>query len=146
MEEAIKAADERTLYITPFPYDSSLDELTKFFETQAPVNSVRLRRFLSSKDFRGSIFVEFDTVESATKVAEADLEFAGAPLRMMPKTAFKEEVIELRHAKAEAAGKQVGDAWAGWDEVGVGWVSLVGSGCREQAALVIPGCHWRELQ
>lgn len=58
----------RSLYAAPFPHDSTLDDLMAVFSEHAPVNSVRMRRHLNSKDFRGSVFVEFATNEDAGKV------------------------------------------------------------------------------
>ena len=52
----------------PFPYDATLDALTAFFADVAPVNCVRMRRHLQSKDFRGSIFIEFASEEVAKEV------------------------------------------------------------------------------
>ncbi len=39
-----------------------------FFAPHAPVNSIRMRRHLHSKDFKGSVFVEFKSKEEADKV------------------------------------------------------------------------------
>ena len=68
LDEAARQADERSLYVAPLPYNANLDDLTAFFRQEAPVNAVRLRRHIMSKDFRGSIFVEFTTQEDAEKV------------------------------------------------------------------------------
>ena len=62
------AIDERSLYAAPFPHDESLDSLTAVFTAHAPVNSLRMRRHLNSKDFRGSVFVEFGSREDAERV------------------------------------------------------------------------------
>ncbi len=40
------------------------------FEEQGTVRSVRMRRHLRSGDFKGSVFVEFDTEELAKEVRE----------------------------------------------------------------------------
>lgn len=67
-EEAMRAIEERSLYAAPFPHDESLDSLVAVFSPHAPVNSLRMRRHLNSKDFRGSVFVEFASKEDAEKV------------------------------------------------------------------------------
>lgn len=59
--------DERSVYAAPFPYTATLDDLTTFFAARAPVNCVRQRRHLTSKDFKGSCFVEFASVDAATQ-------------------------------------------------------------------------------
>ena len=68
LDEAAWQADERSLFAAPLPYNANLDVLTSFFSQEAPVNSVRLRRHAASKDFRGSVFVEFASKEDAAKV------------------------------------------------------------------------------
>lgn len=60
--------DQRSLYASPFPFKASLDAITEFFQDRAPVNCVRMRRHMESKDFRGSVFVEFSDEASAQKV------------------------------------------------------------------------------
>jgi hypothetical protein len=60
--------DERSLYASPFPYDTSLDAVQELFAQHATVRSVRLRRHLTSKDFKGSVFVELGSKEEADKV------------------------------------------------------------------------------
>lgn len=67
--QVVKDVDARSLYASPFPFDASLDAITSYFEAAAPggVRSVRLRRILATKDFRGSVFVEFGSVEEAEK-------------------------------------------------------------------------------
>lgn len=52
----------------PFPFDATLDGIEAFFAGVAPVNAVRLRRHMASKDFRGSVFVEFASREVAQEV------------------------------------------------------------------------------
>lgn len=64
IKEIQAATDARSLYATPFPFDTSLDAITDFFKGQGPVNCVRMRRFLNSKDFKGSVFVEFSSPEA----------------------------------------------------------------------------------
>jgi len=66
-EEVARAIDERSLYAAPFPYSTTLDDLTAFFNRAAPVNCVRQRRHLASKDFKGSCFVEFASVDAANQ-------------------------------------------------------------------------------
>lgn len=60
-EAAVKGVDERSLYAAPFPFDASLERLSTFWSSVGPTNGVRLRRHAVSKDFKGSVFVEFST-------------------------------------------------------------------------------------
>ena len=66
--QVAREVDERSLYASPFPFDASLDALSDFFRQHGSVQCVRMRRHLQSKDFMGSVFVEFGSVEEADKV------------------------------------------------------------------------------
>lgn len=63
-----KSIDERSLYAAPFPFDATLDAVQDMFAKNGPVNCVRFRRHLASKDFKGSVFVEFTSKEAAEEV------------------------------------------------------------------------------
>lgn len=65
--------DVRSLYAAPFPHDATLDAMMAIFEAAAPVVALRMRRHLTTKDFRGSIFVEFDSEAAARKVCRVTL-------------------------------------------------------------------------
>ena len=54
-EEVDAEVEQRSVYASPFPMTATIDELTDFFSKHASVRSVRLRRHISSKDFKGSI-------------------------------------------------------------------------------------------
>ena len=73
LEEAAAKLEERSLYAAPFPFDTGLDQLQAFFSEQGAVRSVRLRRHLGTADFKGSIFVEFQTAELAAEVRRPGL-------------------------------------------------------------------------
>ena len=92
----------------PFPHESTLDEITAIFAEHAPVNSVRMRRHLTSKDFRGSVFVEFATPEDAQKVSSDNLQVMGSLLRVL------DEDVSLTQEAApppESSGSAFCDAW-----------------------------------
>eukprot|EP00884_Botryococcus_braunii_P022248 jgi/Botrbrau1/8707/Bobra.0311s0019.1 len=99
-EEVNAQAEERTLYVSPFPFDVTLEPLLVFFRTVAPVNCVRLRRHTYSKDFRGSVLVEFASLEDAEKAKGQALVYEGAPLKMEFWNTFKAKIKEDRQAKA----------------------------------------------
>lgn len=67
-EAAVKGVDERSLYAAPFPFDTTLERLSTFWSSVGPTNGVRLRRHAVSKDFKGSVFVEFSTQEAMQEV------------------------------------------------------------------------------
>lgn len=95
----IKEMDERSIYAKPLPFDTTLDRLTEFFSALGKVGAVRMRRHLESKDFKGSVFVEFDSPATANMVAAREnIEFEGAVLRIEMKSDYtgrkKRERIE----------------------------------------------------
>lgn len=125
--ELAAEADGRSLYVAPLPLDATLDGLRAFFDDAAKalssnaaasstspfVSSVRLRRHVASKDFKGSAFVEFASREVCDALLEAHadsspsspspLVHAGAPLRLERKTDFVSRKVAERKAKAAAA-------------------------------------------
>lgn len=78
-EEAAALIDDRSVYVKPFPMKTSIDDVKRFFEDAMAANkngnenndadgkviSVRLRRHEESKDFNGTVFVEFATADDA---------------------------------------------------------------------------------
>ena len=105
--ELAAAADARSVYAAPFAFDATIDALTTLFSAIAPVASVRLRRHVASKDFKGSAFVEFETAAGAeaalAAAASNNLLHEGAPLRLERKPEFVARKVGERKAKAVAA-------------------------------------------
>lgn len=105
-EMIIQQTDSRTIIAKPLPFDASLDTLTEFFGTVGKVVTVRMRRHSDSKDFKGSVFVEFDTDETAEKVmAREDIEFEGAILRLERKMDY---VARKKSERQGAAAANIG--------------------------------------
>ena len=54
--------EQRSVYASPFPMTATIDELTACFAAHCAkqVLSIRLRRHITSKDFKGSIFLELE--------------------------------------------------------------------------------------
>ncbi|XRB01147.1 lupus La protein [Pycnococcus provasolii] len=114
-DAALKDVDQRSLYASPFPYTvdygpraDGIGVVTKFFEqeTGKKVSSVRLRRHMQSKDFRGSVFVEFESEEDMQAVAKMSLVFEGAELDMCSKLEYVQRKRDERAAKIAAAEAQ----------------------------------------
>jgi lupus La protein len=82
--------EQRSVYASPFPMDVSIDDLTKFFSKHTKILSIRLRRHVSSKDFKGSIFLELPDAAScaALILKSGELEFDGAPLNLVKKQTY----------------------------------------------------------
>jgi lupus La protein len=107
--QVAKEIDERSLVAGPFRFDIGLEEIQNFMESIGAVRSVRMRRHMQSKDFRGSVFVEFTSVEEAARVLKASKKeedgkgfvFDGAPLDMETKLAFLERKAAERLERDE---------------------------------------------
>ncbi|KAG2437798.1 hypothetical protein HXX76_005418 [Chlamydomonas incerta] len=96
--EIAKAVDARSLYARPFPMDATVDTITELFNAHGAVNCVRMRRHVRSKMFKGSVFVEFGSLEEAEKVLAKAVEFAGATLRLQKKNDYLEGKRKARKA------------------------------------------------
>lgn len=105
--EVAKEVDARSLFAAPFPYDTSLDSLVGFFSNIGSVNCVRMRRHAASKDFRGSVFIEFGSIEEAERVKTLSLEFEGAPLRLEWKREYMKKKEEERHARPNSLSNTI---------------------------------------
>jgi len=110
-EEIEEDVEKRSLYANPFPMTSTIEELQDWFEKTADerVLSVRLRRHIASKDFKGSIFVEFETKDIAEKVKAMKLEHEGAELTLMFKREYLENKKDEKRAKMEQKAKEEAD-------------------------------------
>lgn len=102
----LQQIDVPSLYAAPFPHDATLDAMIAVFEGVAPVVALRMRRHIVTKDFRGSVFVEFGSEEVAQKVMAQRLEFAGAVLQMQPKAQYLSRKKDAAAAKTAAAAEQ----------------------------------------
>jgi len=75
---------KKSIYAKKFPTNYTLEQIQQFFQPFGHVASVRLRRALN-RQFKGSVFVEFNTIEEAKKVSELKLKFNNADLIVMMK-------------------------------------------------------------
>ncbi|GIL46268.1 hypothetical protein Vafri_3288 [Volvox africanus] len=128
--EIARAVDARSIYARPFPMESTVDAITEFFSSYAPVNCIRMRRHARSKSFKGSVFVEFGSLEDAEKVLAMSLVFEGAPLRMQKKVEFTESKRAAR--KNRVAGRPANDGDVSED-------SNVGHGLPDGAGGMVDG-------
>ena len=94
------------LYANPFPMTAESESVKNFFEKECKVRvlSVRLRRHIVSKEFSGSIFVEFATEEDAEKVNEMsnELVYEGTEVTLM----FMKEYLEKKKKEKEEKEKE----------------------------------------
>jgi lupus La protein len=112
----VDTLDERSIYVKGFPQDETAADVTvesvsNFFQPYGKVLSVRLRR-TKEKRFKGSVFVEFSTVEEAKKAAAAQgLKWKDQyDLLMLMKKEYieqkKKELKEKRKRKREESEKK----------------------------------------
>ncbi|XP_043549625.1 lupus La protein [Chiloscyllium plagiosum] len=68
-EEYKNSVKARSVYVKGFPTSATLDEIKGWFDETGPVENIQMRRTLQ-RQFKGSVFVIFDSVDSATKFVE----------------------------------------------------------------------------
>ena len=114
-EAKVAELDKRFVFVSPFARDTSIEQVQEYFASVGkPAQSIRLRRHAVSKDFRGSIFVEFATEEEARAMAaRTDLEFQGATLSLQLKSDY---LAEKRKEAEERKAKQREEAIARGDD------------------------------
>ncbi len=72
-DELIAEIDQRSIYAKPLPFDCTLESLQAFFSSMGGVKAVRMRRRPENKDFKGSVFVEMESSETAAAVSHTAL-------------------------------------------------------------------------
>ena len=92
----------KSVYVKGFPATATLDDLLSFFKADATfgknVEAVRMRRFPKSKDFKGSVFVEFASESAAQAfLANPVKSYQEQPLTVMSKLAY----FESKNSKAK---------------------------------------------
>ncbi|XP_016840374.1 la protein homolog [Nasonia vitripennis] len=73
-DEYRKAQEARTIYLKGFPMDSTIEILKSHFETTDDVETIIMRRYKVDKQsfFKGSIFLQFKTLEAAKAFMEQE--------------------------------------------------------------------------
>jgi len=59
---------QRSIYAKGLPQDSTIQSVEDLFNKYGKVTCVRLRRHKTTKDFKGSAFIEFETEEQAKEI------------------------------------------------------------------------------
>lgn len=119
------AISRRSVYAKGFPVEgTTIDTVTGVFQAKdITVLSVRLRRQFHTRDFKGSVFVELESEDAASKALEAGLEVDGKPLQVEMKEAYlarkkaeriarKQEQKEKKATKRAAADEAEAEAAA----------------------------------
>lgn len=98
----------RTVYVKGFPRAATLDELQEFFTQHSQqVQAIRFRRFPKDRVFKGSVFVEFDNEEEATRFASLTLSYQETPLIIKSKMAYFADKNQEKTQKSQAKSTQV---------------------------------------
>ena len=105
-EQQRKDMDARTIYAKGFPKDTetTLEDIEKIFSSLGgTVRSVRMRRFPSTKLFKGSVFVEFATEQDVQHVLSLrpppQPNHIQQPLLLMTKQAYLEKKRQEREKR-----------------------------------------------
>lgn len=61
---------QNTVYVKGFPATTTLDDLYAFFEPHGKVLQIFMRRFPTTKQFKGSVFVTFETSEQVKQLMD----------------------------------------------------------------------------
>ncbi|KAI8818123.1 uncharacterized protein EV422DRAFT_190280 [Fimicolochytrium jonesii] len=92
----VHPANRKSIYAKGFPVDMKdvPAEVRKFFTAYGRVRNVRARREKGgyAAKFKGSVFVEFETEDEATKVRDMTISYKETPLLMY----MKDEYIEIK--------------------------------------------------
>ncbi|KAF9982685.1 hypothetical protein BGZ65_002588 [Modicella reniformis] len=114
---------QRSIYAKGFGNETpSLQlELEQFFGSLGDVKQVRMRRHAETHDFKGSVFVEYATLEESSKIASSKLQFDGVDLLVMSKPAYcemkaKELGLDPNDVRARTYSKYDGKKRAREDE------------------------------
>jgi lupus La protein len=91
----------RSIYVKGFPKDTPLEQLEDFFGAHPGLLAIRMRRFREEKSFKGSVFVEFASIEHAMEAIEKlkSTKFAECPLIVMPKADYLESKTQEFNSK-----------------------------------------------
>lgn len=83
-------------------------DVENFFAPYGPINSVRLRRKMPSREFKGSVFVEFETVEGQREFLELEdkPKWKGGELQFMSKREYCEGKLKDIEAGKIPANKK----------------------------------------
>ena len=100
----------RSIMAEKFPADATIEAISEFFSTFAPVLSVRLLKVDSKGalshegEFKGGVWIEFDSEESAKKVSAQEISYKDEKLTMQAKEQHLKAMKEIR-AKDSTPGK-----------------------------------------
>ncbi|XP_041057441.1 lupus La protein [Carcharodon carcharias] len=105
-EEYKNAVKDRSVYVKGFPTSATLDEIKGWFDETGPVENIQMRRTLQ-RQFKGSVFVVFDSIDSATKFVETTgLKYKDNDMIVLFKEAYFVKKAEERKQHKTAKNKK----------------------------------------
>ncbi len=96
----------RSIMAEKFPPDSTIEDLMSFFNTFAPVLSVRLIRTPKNREFKGAALIELDSQESANKLLAQQISYKDQKLTLKSKLEHLKMVDKMRKESDAAANNK----------------------------------------
>ncbi|XP_078621527.1 lupus La protein-like isoform X4 [Branchiostoma floridae x Branchiostoma japonicum] len=91
----------RTVYCKGFHQDDTLDVIQEFFQDKGKVETVYMRRN-ENKEFKGSVFATFGSLDDAKKFVEAEgIQYKGEDVKKMFKNEYFNMKLEEKKKKKE---------------------------------------------
>ncbi|XP_075465232.1 lupus La protein [Ascaphus truei] len=105
-DEYKNSVKSRSIYIKGFPDDTTLDDIKAWLDKRGPVENIQMRKS-AKKVFKGSIFLIFDTDDSAKKFLEnTDRKYKDSDMIILSKDDYlMKKKEERKHTKLEAKAK-----------------------------------------
>ncbi|CAN1346871.1 La protein 1 [Linum perenne] len=106
-EEIAEKLDQRTVAVSPLPFDIDRESLQFFFQSTWQVNSVRLPKHIANTNaFCGTALVEFSSDEEVQKILSQSFTIGSLQLELKPKKEFDAERAQ-KSKDFEAANSQL---------------------------------------
>ncbi|CAH1249917.1 SSB [Branchiostoma lanceolatum] len=97
----------RTVYCKGFHQDDTLDVIQQFFQDKGKVETVFMRRN-ENKEFKGSVFATFSSLDDAKKFVEAEgIQYKGEDVKKMFKNEYFNMKLEEKKKKKEEEKRQL---------------------------------------
>ncbi|CEF65629.1 Lupus La protein [Strongyloides ratti] len=93
----------RTAFFKGFPLDATLDEIINYCEKYGVVENVSKHTNHQTKEFKGSVFTIYETVEEMQKALEGDDKFGEHEIKRTSREEYMKEIAEENKKKKEEA-------------------------------------------
>ncbi|KAK8827014.1 hypothetical protein WA577_007515 [Blastocystis sp. JDR] len=89
----------RTVHMRGFPTSATLDDLLEGLKPYGNIRFIEMRRFISNKEFKGSVNVEFNTKEEAEEFMKKKIMFAGVEITEKELLADREKSFDEKNKR-----------------------------------------------